>query len=78
MDFETVTDQSMQRTVRRAVLESSSPWRTYETAAAYLGCSTSYLKQLVREDRLKKRELHGMVRFHIDDLNALINPTVTK
>ena len=65
----------MQRTVRRAVLEASSPWRTYETAAAYLGCSTSYVKQLVREDRLKKRDFQGMVRFHIDDLNALITTT---
>ena len=65
----------MQNTVRRAVLETASPWRTYETAAAYLGCSTSYVKQLVRENRLPKQDFQGMVRFHVNDLNALINPT---
>jgi excisionase family DNA binding protein len=63
----------MQRTVRKAVLETTGPWRTYETAAAHLNCSVSYIKTLVRDGKLPKRSLDGMVRFSIEDLNALIN-----
>lgn len=53
-----------------------SPWLTYEQAAAYLGTTHVTLRAWVHQGRLRAhRASRRIIRFHRDDLDALMQPT---
>lgn len=65
--------------VRRAVLEALGPWKSAETAAAYLGVSKAWIWQERREGRLPAHKTTSgtQVRFKTEDLDKLLRSDIT-
>jgi excisionase family DNA binding protein len=56
--------------------ETPSPWLTYDEAAAYCKVKLRTFERWVAEGRVVRHKVAGMksVRFHRDDLDALMKP----